>query len=165
MLDLTTNPNLVLRVFITLFNLQGARRLASLLMISHRFPFVKNFFQVFSNFLKLFHSPGPLCFTTEASLRAAAALVSDLISLPRASGFVKNFFQIFQSFLFPQRAMTHGARKKTAKAVFFVLALPIFPARLQASIVGRNELNFRVRNGNGWTLILINTNCFNHRSD
>ena len=39
-----------------------------------------------------------------------------------------------------------------------VLALPIFPARLQASIVGRNELNFRVRNGNGWTLILINTN-------
>ena len=42
--------------------------------------------------------------------------------------------------------------------VRFVLALPIFPARLQASIVGRNELNFRVRNGNGWTLILINTN-------
>ena len=40
----------------------------------------------------------------------------------------------------------------------FVLALPIFPARLQASIVGRNELNYRVRNGNGWTLILINTN-------
>ena len=40
-----------------------------------------------------------------------------------------------------------------------MLALPIFPARLQASIVGRNELNFRVRNGNGWTLILINTNC------
>ena len=39
-----------------------------------------------------------------------------------------------------------------------MLALPIFPAHLQASIVGRNELNFRVRNGNGWTLILINTN-------
>ena len=43
--------------------------------------------------------------------------------------------------------------------VLFVLALPIFPARLQASIVGRIELNFRVRNGNGWTLNLINTNC------
>ena len=41
-----------------------------------------------------------------------------------------------------------------------MLALPIFPARLQASIVGRNELNFRVRNGNGWTLILISTNYF-----
>ena len=46
------------------------------------------------------------------------------------------------------------------KIVLFVLALPIFPARLQASIVGRIELNFRVRNGNGWTLNLINTNLF-----
>ena len=42
--------------------------------------------------------------------------------------------------------------------VLFVLALPIFPARLQASIFGVNELNFRVRNGNGWTLVTINTN-------
>ena len=40
-----------------------------------------------------------------------------------------------------------------------MLALPIFPARHQASIFGRSELNFRVRNGNGWTLALINTNC------
>ena len=43
--------------------------------------------------------------------------------------------------------------------VLFVLALPIFPGRLQPSIVGRSELNFRVRDGNGWTLALINTNC------
>ena len=42
--------------------------------------------------------------------------------------------------------------------VAFVLALPIFPGRLQPSIVGRSELNYRVRNGNGWTLTLINTN-------
>ena len=43
-----------------------------------------------------------------------------------------------------------------------VLALPIFPGRLQPSIVSRSELNFRVRDGNGWTLALINTNyyCF-----
>ena len=40
----------------------------------------------------------------------------------------------------------------------FVLALPIFPGRRQPSIVGRNELNYRVRNGNGWTLVLISTN-------
>ena len=40
----------------------------------------------------------------------------------------------------------------------FVLALPIFPGRHQPSIVGRNELNYRVRNGNGWTLVLISTN-------
>ena len=39
-----------------------------------------------------------------------------------------------------------------------MLALPIFPVRLQTSIFGASELNFRVRNGNGWTLILINTN-------
>ena len=38
------------------------------------------------------------------------------------------------------------------------MALPIFPGRRQPSIVGRNELNYRVRNGNGWTLILISTN-------
>ena len=37
-------------------------------------------------------------------------------------------------------------------------ALPIFPARLQASIFGAGELNFRVRDGNGWTLTAINTN-------
>ena len=39
----------------------------------------------------------------------------------------------------------------------FVLALPIFPGRLQPSIVGADELNCRVRNGNGWTLTAINT--------
>ena len=39
-----------------------------------------------------------------------------------------------------------------------MLALPIFPGRRQPSIVGRNELNYRVRNGNGWTLVLISTN-------
>ncbi len=39
-----------------------------------------------------------------------------------------------------------------------VLALPVFPGRCQPSIVGRSELNYRVRNGNGWTLALISTN-------
>ena len=42
----------------------------------------------------------------------------------------------------------------------FVLALPIFPGRHQPSIVGASELNCRVRNGNGWTLTAISTNCF-----
>ena len=36
-------------------------------------------------------------------------------------------------------------------------------ARLQPSIVGRSELNFRVRDGNGWTLALISTNYLCHR--
>ena len=38
------------------------------------------------------------------------------------------------------------------------MALPIFPGRHQPSIVGANELNFCVRDGNRWTLIAINTN-------
>ena len=35
--------------------------------------------------------------------------------------------------------------------------LPIFPDRYQSSIFGTSELNFRVRNGNGWTLTVIDT--------
>ena len=35
---------------------------------------------------------------------------------------------------------------------------PILPGRLQPSIVGTGELNYRVRNGNGWTLTVNNTN-------
>ena len=54
-------------VFVTLFNLQGAHRAnlsRRILMIAHRFPFVKNFFQVFSNFFVLSfagsqHYPSP----------------------------------------------------------------------------------------------------------
>ena len=46
-----------------------------------------------------------------------------------------------------------------------MLALPIFPARLQASIFGRSELNFRVRNGNGWTLALISTNLLSFEKE
>ena len=47
---------------------------------------------------------------------------------------------------------------RKCEAVFFVLALPIFPASHPASIVGADELNFRVRNGNGCTLHVDNTN-------
>ena len=38
-----------------------------------------------------------------------------------------------------------------------VSALPIFPGSCPPSIFGTNELNYRVRDGNGWTLIVINT--------
>ena len=51
------------------------------------------------------------------------------------------------------------AKPPTVSCQGFVLALPIFPGRRQPSIVGRDELNYRVRNGNGWTLALISTNC------
>ena len=46
----------------------------------------------------------------------------------------------------------------------FVLALPIFPGRLQPSIVGADELNFCVRNGNRWTLTAISTNSISSRT-
>ena len=39
-----------------------------------------------------------------------------------------------------------------------MLALPIFPGSRPPSIVGANELNFCVRDGNRWTLMTINTN-------
>ena len=39
-----------------------------------------------------------------------------------------------------------------------MLALPIFTASRPATIVGADELNFCVRDGNRWTLIAINTN-------
>ena len=38
-----------------------------------------------------------------------------------------------------------------------VSALPIFPGGCPPSIFGTNELNYRVRDGNGWTLNVINT--------
>ena len=36
----------------------------------------------------------------------------------------------------------------------------IFPGRFQPSIVSTDELNCRVRDGNGWTLIAIDTDYF-----
>ena len=39
-----------------------------------------------------------------------------------------------------------------------MLALPIFPGSRPPSIVGADELNFCVRDGNRWTLMTINTN-------
>ena len=36
--------------------------------------------------------------------------------------------------------------------------LPIFPGSCPPSIFGASELNFRVRDGNGWTLTAISTN-------
>ena len=59
---------------------------------------------------------------------------------------------------FSSTNQTQVKRKDTLLGAFSVLALPIFPGRLQPSIVGRSELNFRVRDGNGWTLALISTN-------
>ena len=57
----------------------------------------------------------------------------------------------------------HNKKETVIRLSLFMLALPIFPDRFQSSIVGRNELNFRVRDGNGWTLALISTNYVCHQ--
>ena len=49
-------------------------------------------------------------------------------------------------------------KRTSFRMSFIVLALPIFTARHQATIVGVCELNFCVRDGNRWTLTTINTN-------
>ena len=62
---------------------------------------------------------------------------------------------------FPAHCLSYRQQKSGLRKLsdrFIVLALPIFPGRRQPSIVSRNELNCRVRNGNGWTLALISTN-------
>ena len=40
---------------------------------------------------------------------------------------------------------------------FMMSALHIFPGRRQPSIVCTTKLNYRVRNGNGWDQLIINT--------
>ena len=62
--------------------------------------------------------------------------------------------------LFFHLVCENNKRDILSNVSFIVLALPIFPGRCQPSIVGRSELNFRVRDGNGWTLALISTNCW-----
>ena len=52
----------------------------------------------------------------------------------------------------------HRQKEKLLLSQELVLALPIFTARHQATIVGVSELNFCVRDGNRWTLTTINTN-------
>ena len=42
---------------------------------------------------------------------------------------------------------------------FMCWHLPIFTPRRQGTIFGTTGLNFRVRDGNGWTPCVINTNC------
>ena len=56
-----------------------------------------------------------------------------------------------------ERTIAKTASRKRS-GFSFVLALPIFPASHPASIVGADELNFCVRDGNRWTLVAINTN-------
>ena len=55
-------------------------------------------------------------------------------------------------------ACTEKNSRPIGRLLFQCWRTPIFPGRHQPSIFGTNELNFRVRDGNGWTLVVINTN-------
>ena len=85
----------------------------------------------------------------------------------KAGGFPHSSLFIFQSsgfihFRAPplQRTPRQGAKKLRSFDRSFMLALPIFPCSHPQSIVGANELNFCVRDGNRWTLTAINTNSY-----
>ena len=69
-------------------------------------------------------------------------------------------FSVFIHFRAPplQRTPRQGAKKLRSFDRSFMLALPIFPCSHPQSIVGANELNFCVRDGNRCTLTAINTN-------
>ena len=58
------------------------------------------------------------------------------------------------------KALRHFNRFRCSKAVLFVCRHRlIFPGRFQPSIFSTDELNCRVRDGNGWTLIAKDTDC------
>ena len=97
-LILTTNPNLVLRVFFTLFNLQGTRHSAEAQLWYHVvFLLSSTFFKFFRTFSVL-SSARSSTFSYPALSNLAAALASSSIILPLNLLFVKHFFQIFKSF-------------------------------------------------------------------
>jgi len=91
----------VLRLFITLFNLQGARRLAQLGYLTTFEILCQELFSKFFQTFSFSHSPNLIQLLTGASLRSAAALVSSSVILPLGFDFVKNFFRFFKSFSVP----------------------------------------------------------------
>ena len=76
--------------------------------------------------------------------------------------FHSSFFSLQDSFISVPRPYSElpGKAQKKLRSFdrSFMLALPIFPCSHPQSIVGANELNFCVRDGNRCTLTAINTN-------
>ena len=81
----------------------------------------------------------------------------------RLSAFFLIHFSVFRIHSFPcprPYSELPGKAQKKLRSFdrSFMLALPIFPCSHPQSIVGANELNFCVRDGNRCTLTAINTN-------
>ena len=120
---------------------------------------------------------GPSRQSTPTLLVFAVSLDGSII-IPHLSGNCNPFFQIFlkkfwggkkwrfpASFPFPEASQRgrHGSVLEIPKRGPFFLKAPGWrrdKSRLQPSIFSAGELNFRVRDGNGWTLAAINTNSF-----
>ena len=84
------------------------------------------------------------------------------LAMTRPEAFRILHFSVFRIHSFPCPAPTANSPARHKKAPIFrselMLALPIFPCSHPQSIVGANELNFCVRDGNRCTLTAINTN-------
>ena len=79
--------------------------------------------------------------------------------LPKFVGILLSSYIIFYS-LHKYQEKIEIKKKKTAVITAVLLLCRhrlIFPGRFQPSIVSTDELNYRVRDGNGWTLIAKNT--------
>ena len=100
------------------------------------------------------------------ALRAQGATSAvGLLAMARQEAFrilPYSFFSLQDSFISvprPYSELPDKAQKKLRSFDrSFMLALPIFPCSHPQSIVGANELNFCVRDGNRCTLTAINTN-------
>ena len=85
-------------------------------------------------------------------LSGATAIVTPLIFLMSLAT------QRFNGWSFLFKIQLSKNKKNSSFELFFLCQhRPIFPGRRQPSIVGTDELNCRVRNGNGWTLIVRDT--------
>ena len=85
-------------VFVTLFNLQGTRCVPQrFLMISLRFPFVKNFFQKLFSFFQALSSARTEVLSA-FRLEPVGPSLKCLLILPDRAGFVNTFLRLFSFF-------------------------------------------------------------------
>ena len=85
---------------------------------------------------------------------------TELMALTRKSTSLKKCFSVAPQVGLEPTTLRLTVACSTGWAIEECLSwrLPIVPGRYQPSIFGTDELNFCVRNGNRWTLVVINTN-------
>ena len=93
---------------------------------------------------------------TDSRLRYSVFVSFSLTIIHICICFVNTYFDIFCSF---SKKLSDKKKNRSYYCSSFALCRHrlIFPGRFQPSIVSTDELNYRVRDGNGWTLIAKNT--------